>query len=68
LSAVIAPFVDAARLARLLPDAPAHSGTPDITLVQWVILVRCRTNHPVPVEDILRSIRDWFEPPSRLRK
>jgi hypothetical protein len=62
LSAVIAPFVDAARLARLLPDAPAHSGTPDITLVQWVILVRCRTNQSVPVEDILRSIRHWFEP------
>ncbi|KAJ8137266.1 hypothetical protein OY671_009521, partial [Metschnikowia pulcherrima] len=26
------------------------------------VLVRCRTNHPVPVEDISRSIRDWFEP------
>lgn len=24
--------------------------------------MRCRTNHAVPVEDILRSIRHWFEP------
>ena len=24
--------------------------------------MRCRTNYPVPVEDILRSVGDWFVP------
>lgn len=57
------PYVDAARLARLVTPAPRHSGAPDITVAQWAILARCRMPHWVPVEDIMRSAIDWFTPP-----
>lgn len=40
----------------------AHSGTPDITIQQWAILLRCKSDKPVSVEAVIRCAMEWFTP------
>ena len=44
------------------PSMALHSGTPDISIKQWAILLRCKACQPVTVEAIMNAASDWFLP------
>ena len=43
-----------------------QSGTPEITVKQWAILLRCKSRDPVSVQAIMQAASDWFAPPLSL--
>ncbi len=40
-----------------------QSGTPEITVKQWVILLRCKSSNSVSVQAVIQAASDWFAPP-----
>ncbi len=43
-----------------------QSGTPEITVKQWAILLRCKSCNPVSVQAVMQAASDWFAPPLSL--
>lgn len=56
-----------------LPDVPLtdgqldaianfHSGMAQVSVQEWAILVRCRSERPVEADELVCTLLDWFEP------